>query len=299
MTSAWRTQGAHAALDLHARARRSRRSGAPATGAPTPRAVVSSTSSVCAATTDQSKRSTARAACGASHPGRLVGLRRAGRARRCHERRHVARGHQPPGHAVLDGVEQAADGAADERSTAGRRLQRGDAERLVPRHGQHDVGRAVERRHRRRAATAPVSTSRSPTPSSAASERSRRASGSASSCSARRAADDDELGARGASARARTASVEALALDQPAHGEEPRPVGARQLGRLGAARGEVGGVDAARHDPHVVGRHAHPGAARAPRRGRWRPRRRPRQRPAARARAAPRGWCRPRPGGGA
>ena len=57
----------------------------------------------------------------------------------------IARRDVAAGHAVDDGVDHPADRAGDDRHAAGHRLQRRDAERLVPRHGDQRVGGAQQR----------------------------------------------------------------------------------------------------------------------------------------------------------
>ena len=110
---------------------------------------------------------------------------------------------------VDHGVGQAADRGADHRHAAGHRLQRGEAERLVPGRGGEHVGRAVPAPASPRRGTAPTRRTRSATPQRSASARSRRAYGSASS-SAGRAADDDQLGVRAPRGSARITSSKPL-----------------------------------------------------------------------------------------
>ena len=141
-----------------------------------------------------------------------------------------------PGDAVVDRVEQPADGAADDRDAAGHGLQRHDAERLVPRGGRgrrRPSGRA--RGIARAAPGRPAGPGRR-RPAPRASPSSRRASGSRPSSS---------LGGPPAT----TSSTPGSCGQRPDHGVErpcARPAGRRRAAaagvptaRAGRARGEV------------------------------------------------------------
>ena len=87
------------------------------------------------------------AARGARPPGpgwRAGQGHRRGRAR-ARQPLRVARRDVHPGDTVDDGVDHPADRRGDDRDSAGHRLQRHDAERLVPRRADDDVGRARQR----------------------------------------------------------------------------------------------------------------------------------------------------------
>ena len=150
-------------------------------------------------------------------------------------RRGSRGGTRSPVTPVDHGVPQPADGGGDHRHAARHRLQRGQPERLVPGRGDQQVGRAVPAAGISSRGTAPTSRTRSATPHDSASARSRRACGSVVEPAGRAGRRPPRTRRRAPVRIARITVLEALALHQPADGEDPGPVRVpgRRPGRAG------------------------------------------------------------------